>query len=353
MLMNYYRHVDREQVQFDFLEHRAEESDYDAEIRSLGGRIYRLSQLNPFSSGYLRELNAFFEEHGGEYRIVHSHLDCMSAIPLKAAEKAGIPVRIAHAHNSNQDHDFKYPLKLIFKTQIPSVSTHLFACSCAAGVWMFKSASFEVMPNAIEVGDFLFSEKKREIRGFLGIGNRLAVGHVGRFCYQKNHVFLLRIFRDLLQTMQDAVLVLVGDGPLRPEIEKQASNLGIKERVLFLGIREDIPEILSAMDVFVFPSHYEGLGISLIEAQVSGLPCLISDRVPREAILTDHVTSMSLDESPAKWAEKTVEMASVPRSPGAEAVRDAGYDIQSAAEMLQSFYLRAGAGEEDAKLWQH
>ena len=129
VLMNYYRHVDRELVQFDFLEHRAEESDYDAEIRSLGGRIYRLPQLNPLGAGYRRALNAFFEENVGEYRVVHSQLDCMSAIPLKAAMKAGIPVRIAHAHSSSQDRDIRYPLKLLFKKWIPSAATNLFACS--------------------------------------------------------------------------------------------------------------------------------------------------------------------------------------------------------------------------------
>lgn len=351
MLMNYYRHINRDLVQFDFLEHRADKSDYDAEIERLGGRIYRLPALNPFSPSYRKALNSFFEEHT-EYRVVHSHLDCMSAIPLKTAEEAGIPVRIAHAHNSNQDHDFKYPLKLIFKTQIPSVSTHLFACSNAAGVWMYNSSSFEVMPNAIEVGGFLFSEKKREIRRSFGIENELAVGHVGRFCYQKNHVFLLKIFREIHKKKQDAVLVLVGDGPLRPEIERQAEDYGIKDRVLFLGLREDIPELLSLMDIFIFPSNYEGLGISFIEAQASGLPCLISDKVPTEAALTGYVTSMSLGDKPERWAAKALELAPRPRHADIDAIRAAGYDIEESAKMLQSFYLRAGAGEEDAKLWQ-
>ena len=352
MLMNYYRHIDCDLVQFDFLEHRADESDYDDEIERLGGRIYRLPALNPFSPSYRKALNSFFEEHK-EYRVVHSHLDCMSAIPLSAAKKAGVPVGIAHAHNSGQDHDIKYLLKLIYKMRIPYAATHLFACSRSAGEWMFGNVSFEVMPNAIDTGRFAFSEETRQkTREVLGVGDRLAVGHVGRFYYPKNHAFLLRVFRDVLKVNKDSVLILAGDGPLRPEIEKAAEDYGIKDRVLFLGLREDITELLSAMDVFVFPSHYEGLPVTLVEAQTSGLPCLVSDRVPGEAALTGLVSSMSLDESPEKWAEKALEMSSIPRRSGAGAVRAAGYDIQSAAKMLQSFYLRAGEGEEDAKLWQ-
>ena len=353
MLMNYLRQIDREQVRFDFLVHRAEGSDYDAEIRSLGGRIYRLPQLNPFSPGYRRELNAFFREPAGEYRVVHSHLDCMSAIPLKAAEKAGIPVRIAHAHSSSQDRDIRFPLKLMFKKRIPSASTHMFACSRAAGEWMFGGARFEVLPNAIDTGRFAFSEETRQkTRASLGIGDRLAAGHVGRFYYPKNHAFLLKVFREVLKINKDSVLILAGDGPLRPEIEKAAEDYGIKDRVIFLGLREDIPDLLSAMDVFVFPSHYEWLPVTLIEAQTSGLPCLISDKVPAEAALTDYVTSMSLDAPPERWAEKALELASRPRHADIGSIRAAGYDIEESARMLQSFYLRAAGGEEDAKLWQ-
>ena len=353
MLMNYYRHVDRQQVQFDFLEHRAEESDYDAEIEGLGGRIYRLPALNPFSPSYRKSLNSFFKEHT-EYRVVHSHLDCMSAIPLAAAKKAGVPVRIAHAHSSSQDRDLKYPVKIIFRSCIHSSATRLFACGDTAGRWMFRGDSFEVLPNAIDTGRFAFSETERAAkREELALGDSLAVLHTGRFNWPKNHEFLLRIFSEILKIRQDAVLLLAGEGELFDATKALAQDAEIADSVRFLGLRSDVPELMSASDVFILPSRYEGFPVVLAEAQASGLPCLISDRVPGEAALTGLVSSMSLDESPEKWAEKAVEMASVPRISGAEAVRDAGYDIQSAAEMLQSCYLRAGAGEEDAKLWQH
>lgn len=353
MLMNYYRHIDRDLVQFDFLEHRAEESDYDAEIERLGGRIYRLPALNPFSPSYRKALTSFFEEHT-EYRVVHSHLDCMSAIPLSAAKKAGIPVRIAHAHSSSQDRDLRYPLKLIYKKRIPKCATGLLACGDAAGRWMFGGEAFEVLPNAIDTCRFAFSDTARAAkRAELALGDSLAVLHTGRFNWPKNHEFLLRVFSEILKIRPDAVLLLAGEGELFETTKALAQDAGIADSVRFLGLRSDVPELMSASDVFILPSRYEGFPVVLAEAQASGLPCLISDRVPGEAALTGLVSSMSLDESPEKWAEKAVEMASVPRISGAEAVRDAGYDIQSAAEMLQSFYLRAGAGEEDAKLWQH
>ena len=353
MLMNYYRQVDREQVQFDFLEHRSEESDYDNEIRSLGGKIYRLPPLNPFSPGYRRELNAFFREHAGEYRVVHSHLDCMSVIPLKAAMKAGIPVRIAHAHSSSQDRDLRYPLKRIYKKRIPKCATGLLACGDAAGRWMFGGVPFEVLPNAIDTRRFAYSDAARAAkRAELALGDCLAILHTGRFYWPKNHEFLLRVFSEILKIRQDAVLLLAGEGELFDATKTLAQDAGIADSVRFLGLRSDVPELMSASDVFILPSRYEGFPVVLAEAQASGLPCLISDRVPGEAALTGLVSSRSLDESPEKWAEKAVEMASVPRISGAEAVRAAGYDILEAAEMLQSFYLRAGAGKEDAKLWQ-
>ena len=353
MLMNYYHRIDRDLVQFDFLEHREAESDYDAEKNELGGRIYRLPALNPFSPSYRKALKSFFEEHTG-YRVVHSHLDCMSAIPLSAAKKAGVSVRIAHAHSSSQDRDLKYPLKMIFRRRIPPSATGLFACGDTAGRWMFRGAPFEVLPNAIDTERFAFSETERaRKREELALGDSLAVLHTGRFYWPKNHDFLLRVFAGILKIRPDAELLLAGEGELFDETKALAEDAGISGSVRFLGLRADVPELMSASDVFILPSRYEGFPVVLTEAQASGLPCLVSDRVPGEAALTGLVSSMSLDESPEKWAEKAEELSSIPRKSGAGAVRAAGYDIQSAAAMLQSFYLRAGAGEEDAKLWQH
>lgn len=336
MIMNYYRHMDRSAVQFDFLVHRDFEADYEAEILELGGRIYRLPPLNPFSPDYLGKLDAFFAEHR-EYRIVHCHLDCMAGIPLKAAKKHGVPVRIAHAHSSSQTKDGKYLVKLGFKHVIRRYATDLLACSRAAGEWMFGGDGFLVMNNAIDAAQYSHCpETALRVREELGIlADALVAGHVGRFDPPKNHEFLLRVFSKL---PKNARLLLVGDGQLRKAAEKQANELGIADRVIFTGIRTDVPRLLQAMDVFVFPSVYEGLPVSLIEAQAAGLPCLISDRVPIECKKTDLVRQISLFAGEESWAEAVLEASRMPRTDAAAQIREAGFDIVSNARWLREFY---------------
>ncbi|OUN79917.1 glycosyltransferase [Flavonifractor sp. An52] len=339
MLMNYYRNIDRTQVQFDFLVHRQERAAYDDEIESLGGKIYRLPRLNPWSRSYLNALNRFFVEHP-EYKIVHSHLDCMSAIPLAAAKRAGVPVRIAHSHSSSQDRDLKYPIKLYYKRKIPAIATDLFACGDSAGRWMFGQNTFSIINNAIDAKRYIYNPMTREKeRKKLGIrDNTLVIGNVGRFSYPKNHDFLVEVFYKIIGCC-DAVLLLVGDGELRPAIEKKVQELGIEEHVIFTGVRDDVPNLMQAMDVFVFPSHYEGVPVTLIEAQASGLPCMISDGVPLECKKTDLVQQISLSEGPKAWAIAVVAAAKIPRSNTSKAIKKSGYDIVENAQALQRYFL--------------
>lgn len=337
MLMNYYRSIDRTKVQFDFLTHREFEADYDAEILAMGGRIYHLPNLNPFSKTYLSTLDGFFGEHP-EYRIVHSHLDCMSAIPLKYAKKHGVPVRIAHAHNSNQTRDAKYLLKLLYKRRIAPNATRLFACSEEAGRWMFGGRDFRVLNNAIHARKYAFdADIRRVVRRELDLPeDALVVGHVGRFDPQKNHSFLIRIFERM---PGDARLLLVGDGSLRAAAEQLAEELGIRERIVFVGVRSDVERLLQAMDVFLFPSLFEGLPVSVIEAQAAGLPCLISDKVPIECKKTELVTQLPLDGTSADWAEAVLTAAKTQRADTHLQLRAAGFDIRANAEWLMDFYL--------------
>ena len=298
MLMNYYRRIDRNKVQFDFLVHREERGAYDDEIELLGGKIYRLPRLVPWSVSYLSSLNNFFDEHL-EYKIVHVHQDCLSSVILKAAKKHRIPVRIAHSHSSSQDKNLKYPIKLICKHSIPKYATDLFACGKNAGNWMFGGASYKIINNAIDVAAYAYDlTKRQEMRQQLSVENEFTVGHVGRFNQPKNHSFLLEIFNALLKEEPNAVLLLVGGGEDMKMIQVKAQILGIAEHVRFLGIRSDVADLMQAMDIFVFPSLYEGLGIALIEAQAAGLPCVVSDTIPKEAYLTDLVKSESLSDSP-------------------------------------------------------
>ena len=338
MIMNYYRHIDRSNVQFDFLVHRDFEADYDTEILALGGRIFRLPPLNPVSGSYMKALDTFFREHP-EYKIVHCHLDCMAGIPLKVARKYDVPVRIAHAHSNSQTKDKKYLLKLCYKRNIPANATCLFACSHAAGQWMFKTDNFQVMNNAIDTGKYAFDPAVREsVRNELVIPDNAPVfGHVGRFMAAKNHSFLIELFSKL---PQNAYLLLVGDGELREKIECHARTLGVWDRVIFTGVRTDVARMLHAMDVFLFPSLYEGLGIAAIEAQAAGLPCLISDGVPMECRKTTGlVYQLPLSAGAGRWAQKAQELLSIQRQSTTQQLIDSGFDIVKNARWLQDFYL--------------
>lgn len=341
MLMNYYRHIDRERVQFDFLVHRQERAAFDDEIESLGGKLYRLPRLVPWSEGYLAALNHFFDEHP-EYKIVHVHQDCLSSVILRAAAQHNIPVRIAHSHNANQDRNLKYPIKLWCRRSIPKYTTNLFACGKDAGDWMFGGAPYQIINNAIDATAYSFNPKKRiEMRHQLGLADKLIIGHVGRFNPQKNHLFLLDIFAALLKKEPNAVLLLVGGGEDMLKIQAKAHALGIAEHVRFLGVRSDVADLMQAMDVFVFPSLYEGLGIVLIEAQAAGLPCVVSDTIPREAYLTDLVTAERLSSSTETWADNILEKRNFPRTDRRAEIAAHGFDITTEAVKLQEFYINA------------
>lgn len=341
MLMNYYRNIDRDKVQFDFLTHRGERGTYDDEIETLGGMIYRLPRLVPWNKSYLAALNRFFDEHP-EYKIVHVHQDCLSSVILKVAKNHNVPVRIAHSHSSSQDKNFKYLIKLWYRRSIPCYATDLFACGTAAGDWMFGGAAYRILNNGICTTDYVPDTEKRILkRSELGLDNELVIGHVGRFSQPKNHPFLLKIFVALLKKEPNAVLLLVGGGKDMSKIQAKTQKLGIADHVRFLGIRSDVADLMQAMDVFAFPSLYEGLGIVLIEAQASGLPCIVSDKIPIEAYLTDLVFPQKLSSSPEEWADAILEKRNTPRTDHSAEIAAHGFDITTEAVKLQEFYLNA------------
>lgn len=342
-VMNMYRNIDRSQVQFDFLCHRFGRYAYDDEIEELGGHIYRLPRCNPLNFGYLRSVNDFFAHH--PYCVVHSHIDCMSALPLSAAKRHGAVVRIAHSHNSHQDKDIKYPIKEICKHFIRKEATDLFACGVDAGRWMFGTDDFTVIHNAIDVDAYAFDSTQRaRVRSELCIpAGFFTVGHVGRFAPAKNHAFIIDVFLETLRLRPDAILVLVGDGELRSETERKAIELGVADSIRFLGVRSDVAKLMQAMDVFLMPSLYEGLPLVLIEAQATGLPCLISDSIPRDCDLSgSKIVRASLADSPFSWATSLVGMrpGGNDRAEGTSVVRAAGFDAKIEAERLVGFYLR-------------
>lgn len=340
MIMNYYRSIDKSKVQFDFLVHREQRADYDDEIETLGGKIYRLPILNPLSNHYLKSIDNFFKEHK-EYKIVHSHLDCLSSIPLKYAKQNGVPFTIAHSHNASQDKNLKYIIKLMAKRKISKYADELFACSKKAGQWMFNTDNFITLNNAINSKEYAYNEKKsKDLKEALGLSNKFVIGHVGRFFKQKNHTFLIDIFKELSQINEDAVLMLVGGGELEEEIKNKVNELGLSDKVLFLGVRDDIPDLMQVMDVFLLPSLYEGLGIVLIEAQASGLKCIISDTIPDDGIITNNVTKVSLNKSPKEWSKEINNFRNYDRNNTIEEIKTNKFDIDLNVEWLQNYYLK-------------
>lgn len=336
MLMNYYRRMDREKIQFDFLVHRDFRADFDDEIEALGGRIYRIPPMNPASASYRKALADFFREH--PYRVVHCHLNYMSGVVLAAAKRAGVPVRIAHAHTASMAPGWKQSVRRLCKHLIPLTATHCFACSTEAGRAIFGKQPFSILTNAIDAVTFAPDEKLRsEVRAELGLGDAYTVMHVGRMVYAKNHEFLLDAFRELLTAAPTAKLVLIGDGELRPEIESKAAGLPAGS-VLLLGSRTDIPRLLQAADVFAFPSRFEGMPVTMIEAQAAGLPCIKSDTVTNECVVTDLVQSLPIDD-PKVWEDAILAARGTPRTAVLADIQRSGYDITAAAEKLTRFYL--------------
>lgn len=341
MIMNYYRHIDREKVQFDFLVHRDFEADYDQEIRSLGGKIYHISRLVPWSSSYKKELKNFLKEHP-EYKIVHVHQDCLSSVALQCAKECDVPVRVAHSHSSSAVKNLKYPIKLHYMKKIPCYATKLFACGKQAGDWMFHGNAYEVVRNAIDTSRYQYSNIISDrIRSEFDLENKVVIGHVGNFTPAKNHPFLLEIFQEVLKKQSQARLLLVGGGEGLEIIRKKANELGINKEIIFTGTRTDVNELMQAMDIFVFPSIYEGLPVTMIEAQAAGLPCVISDRVSEECVVTSGlVTYKKLEDSPKQWAEYILQLVCEKKGNYIEEIKLAGYDIVTAAKWLEDFYLQ-------------
>lgn len=338
MLMNYYKHINKDIFQFDFLVHRIQKAEFDDEIMHMGGRIFRLPRLNPFSPSYRACLDRFFKEHK-EYQIVHVHLDCMSSLVLKYAKKNGVPVRIAHSHNTNQNYDFKYPIKMFYRQFIGKYATELMACGVEAGKWMFNGMPFEVLNNAISAEAFRFQQEQRDsIRKQYKLQEKYIIGHVGSFKNAKNHDFIIEIFAEIKKKQTNAVLVLIGDGINKNKMIHKVREFGLEKDVLFLGIQKNISGFLSAFDRFLFPSLYEGLPVTLIEAQTSGLKCIISDKITGECIFSDSVVKLSLSSSTVYWSEAVLNPVKTDRRSYYLNAVKAGYDIETNVRILEKKY---------------
>ncbi|MBP3651007.1 MAG: glycosyltransferase family 1 protein [Clostridia bacterium] len=334
-VMNYYRHLDRSKVQFDFYYYVDSTFPQHDELKEMGAGIYPIPPYTHVVE-YQKVLQKAFRER--QYSIVHAHMSTMSVFPLFAAWRAGVPVRICHSHSTaHWGEGMRTLLKFILRPLCKLFATELFACGEHAGRWMYGDRRFEhgkvhVIQNAIDNDRFSFDvEARNQLREEFAIEPQtFVVGHVGRFVYPKNHMFLLEIFAQLLKKDPSARLMLVGEGELEQEVRAKAAEMKIAENIIFTGVRQDVTRIYSAMDVFCLPSFYEGMGLVGWEAQVNGLPCLLSENVTHEAVLSDAARQYPL-EMPEKWAETLLQMK---RNPGVKAP-----DISTCALELQQRYL--------------
>jgi glycosyltransferase involved in cell wall biosynthesis len=355
LLMNVYRNIDRDKYEFHFAVQSPEPSFYDEEIRELGGTIFvqppPKDGIRSFRKQLMENMNKY-----GPYAAVHSHVFGFSGYVLKLADKLGVPVRISHSHNTS-DSKSSSPLRNIYRSYMRGLirrhSTDMLGCSRAAceslfGSSCWKDGRVDVFPNAITLAPYesLVQENRQELRRRFGASDdELLIGHIGRFSKQKNHALLLDSFASLVKQRPKSRLLLCGDGPLRPEMERKVKELGVADKVSFLGLRKDVPELLGALDAFVLPSLYEGLGIVLIEAQAAGVPCLISEGVPREADLRiGLIERLAVNDSPERWAEAMASLAERKGNGGgdwqarAAALGERGYDIRVSAAKLERLY---------------
>lgn len=342
---NYFRHLPDKDFRMDFVLQDMPSQEVVREIERRGGRVILFPPYRKVFA-LLGRLYRIFRD--GRYDIVHANANTLNFFVLFAARLAGVPVRLSHAHSASNPKDRKRHIaKLALKPLSRLFQTHCLACSELAGRFQFgdrkwEGGSVRLVKNAIELDRFTFDENARlELRAEFGLNGKFVIGHVGRFSPQKNHQGLIDIFSEIARTRDDVVLVLIGDGPLRKQIEDAVRTKGLADSVIFAGERRDTYRFYSLFDAFCFPSLYEGLGMVLVEAQMNGLPCVASTEVPRAAGMTDQVEFLPLDAPRAQWADRLLAAKRGDSMRCREQLAAAGYDITREAENLAAFYRDA------------
>ncbi len=343
VVMNYYRHIDRSKIQFDFICDEDSTNIPYEEIKNLGGRVIIVPPYQKVIK-YHKALVKIFKENN--YKIVHSHINTLSVFPLWAAKRAKVPIRIAHSHSTTNKKEWKKNLlKQILRPFSKVFANYYFACSEYAGRWLFGNKEFEkgnvyVLNNAIDIDKFKYNEKiRQEMRKELKIDDDTTViGHIGRFVAQKNHTFLIDIFNEYHKINKNSILLLIGQGPLEEEIKAKVKNLNLDDFVRFLGQRNDANKLYQAMDIFLLPSLYEGLPVVGVEAQASGLLCILSSSMTKETKVLDSTVFVSLSDTPESWAN--VINKKFQRKDTTKILTDKGFNINSEAEKLESKYVK-------------
>lgn len=346
VVMNYYRHIDHDKIQFDFFcDDDSTNIPYE-EIEKMGGKVILIPPYQKVIK-YNKALKNIFNKE--KYKIVHSHINTLSVFPLLAAKQAGIKIRIAHSHSTTNRAEWKKNLlKQVLRPFSKVFATDYFCCSELAGRWLFGNKTYDkgkvyLLNNAIDLDKFKYNEKIREEkRKELNLEkNELVVGHIGRFVAQKNHMYVIDVFNEIHKKNKNSILVLVGQGPLMKKVKEKVEKLQLKDSVKFLGQRNDVDELYQTFDVFLLPSLYEGLGMVLIEAQVSGLQCVCSKEIPEMAKVTDNLEFMDLSLNSKTWAEHILQLIkNYKRKDCKEEISETGYDIDKEVNKLQNKYKK-------------
>lgn len=351
VVTNYFFQMDPQRVQCDFLLYEMPEDAWMTRLTAAGAKVYATGKPSGRSMAeYERNVKDFFRQHAKDYDIVHVHIPNAAFIVLRYAKKYGIKVRILHSHNARgADGAVKKIRNYLLNQWGIRYANQYFACSVKAGNYLFgekRCGQLVVLPNAIRLERYAFDEKKRKtIRDSLGVKeHELLLGHIGRFAEQKNHEGLLKIFAETRKRGMDTKLVLLGDGELREKTGQLTEELGIKDQVLFAGVVANVPDYLSAMDIFLLPSLYEGLPVVCVEAQAAGLPCLISDQVTREIALTDQIWFLA-NGNLDSWCDRIRKISAEGRIRNAEKGLEQ-YDIVRQTRNLEERYLQYAAGTD-------
>ncbi len=315
-VMDIYRHMDRDRIQFDFLVTEGTVDQYADEVKSMSGRIYHLPAFRVYNYGrYVKACREFFEAHCdngvSEYVAVHGHMTSTASIYLPIAARYGVPLTIAHARSAGVDPGFKGVLTRWMRHDLKNRCDVMLACSDEAGDSVFGAGSgYRFVPNAVDMSEYAYDEALRQqIRDEYGIGDDVLIGHIGSFRYAKNHEFIIEVFFYLHKLVPATRLMLVGDGELRSTIEKKAADMGLSDCVIFTGNKKPVSPYYQAFDAMLFPSFYEGMPGTVVEAQASGLPCLISDSITKQVIFTDKVHMMSLSRNAEDWAGSLMDIS--------------------------------------------
>lgn len=350
MVMNLYRAMDRNDIQFDFLVHEQRDGDYDAEIRELGGRFFRLPRFTGFNEHtYRKQCRELFAAHP-EWAVVHGHIGSCAPIYLSEAERAG-KYAIAHSHAQNYEPGLKGMVFNLIARPVRHIADYFIGCSREAGLDRFgkgvvEGDSFSVLANGIDVQRYMCDSPSHELaKEEMGLVGRPVVCHVGRLIPVKNHEFLFDVFEIVHRYYPQAVLVLAGRGELEHSLRQSVASRGLDDAVRFLGVVDNVPAVLRAADVFLFPSIKEGLGLAAIEAQASGLPTLMSEGVPASALMGGNAQRIALEAGAEQWAQVCLQQLGIAlkseRHDGAELVRSHGFDIAQTSAWLADFYKRA------------